>query len=242
MSRAQAEALAYLGSERTTAAGFASDDSLSEEAKAQLLLQRLPVLGAFGVSTLVAGTDLIDSLGVATFSHRAAIPFDWEGPLVFVYGLPFVRGDYYVTANWRADDPTESTAAALDRLAADPRIVLLDGDPGIPPAPALAAVVRVLRASPGDWSFAVDAGGPGVLVLNQSALPGWAATVDGRPVDLLTANRLMLAVPVPAGASRVEFSYSPPGYRAGIAISLLGLGALLLTGIAVVALRRTEPA
>ncbi|MDP6349966.1 MAG: YfhO family protein, partial [Chloroflexota bacterium] len=161
--------------------------------------------------------------------------FDWEGPLVFVYGLPFVRGDYYVTANWQADDPAESTEATLDRLAADPRIVLLDGDPGIPPAPALAAVVRVLRAEPGDWSFAVDAGGSGVLVLNQSALPGWAASVDGRPVDLLTANRLVLAVPVPAGASQVEFSYSPPGYEAGIVFSLIGLGLLLVTGVAVAA-------
>ena len=242
MSQTQAEALAYLGSERTTVAGFAGDDSLSEGAKAQLLLKRLPVLGAFGVSILIAGTDLIDSLGVATFSHRAAIPFDWEGPLVFVYGLPFVHGDYYVTANWQAEDLTESTAAALDRLAADPRIVLLDGDPGIAPAPALAAVVRVLRAEPGDWSFAVDAGGPGVLVLNQSALPGWAATVDGRRADLLTANRLMLAVPVPAGASQVNFSYSPPGYEAGIAISLVGLALLLASGVVVAAIRRKDPA
>jgi hypothetical protein len=242
MSRTQAEALAYLGSERTTVAGFAADDSLSEGAKAELLRQRLPVLGVFGVATLIAGTDLIDSLGVATLAHRAAIPFAWEGPLVFVYSLPFVRGDYYVTANWQADDPAESTEAALDRLAADPALVLLDGDPFIAPARALAAVVRVLRAEPGDWSFAVDAGGPGVLVLNQSALPGWAASVDGRPVDLLVANRLMLGVPVPAGASRVEFIYTPPGYAAGIVFSLIGLGLLLATGVAVLATARKGPA
>ena len=232
MSGPQAEVLAYLGSERATVAGYAGDDSLSEEAKAELLLRRLPVLGAFGVSTLVAGTDLSVALGPATFSHRVDIPFDWEGPVVWVYEMPSDRGDFYLTANWLRDDPAMTTVQALDRIVMNPEATLLDGDPGFVPASGVGAIARLLGQASGEWRFAVNGDRPAILVLNQAALPGWRVTINEKPAQLLTANRFALAVVLPPGRVAVEFTYAPPRFEAGVAISLAGLAIVLIAGLA----------
>lgn len=232
MSGRQAEVLAYLGSERAVAPGFARDDTLSEEAKADLLRRRLPILGALGVSTIVAGTDLSAALGPAAFSHRVNVPFDWDGPIVWVYELPPGRGDFYLTANLFRDDPTDSTGRALDRIVTDPAATLLDDDPGFASNPDPAATVQLQRQAPGDWSFVVTGDRPAVLVLNQAALPGWRVSLNGESARLLTANRFALAVVVPPGRVAVEFTYEPPRFGAGVAITLGGLAIVLVMGLA----------
>ncbi len=232
MSHRQAEVLAYLGSERAAAPGFARDDSLSEGAKADLLRRRLPVLGALGVSTIVAGTDLSAALGRAASSHRVDIPFDWERPIVWVYELPPDRGDFYLTANWLRDDPAMSTRHALDRIVSDPASTLLDGDPGFAPNIDSGATIQIKRRAPGDWSFTVTGDRRTVLVLNQAALPGWRVSLNGESARLLTANRFALAVVVPPGRVGVEFTYVPPRFGTGVAISLAGLAIGLMMGLA----------
>ena len=241
MSRRQAEVLAYVGSERATVPGFARDDSLSEEAKAELLHSRLPVLGALGVTTVVAGTDLSAALGPAVFSHRVDIPFDWEGPIVWVYELPDARGEFYLTSNWIWDDLEMPTGQALDRIVTYPDATLLDRDPGFAPGTAAGIQVQMTGQGPGDWSFAVVGDRPTMLVLNQAALPGWRATVNGRPAGLLTANRFALAVIVPPGQVAVGFTYSPPHFGTGVVISLAGLTLLLVMGLAVLIGPRLRP-
>ncbi len=58
--------------------------------------------------------------------------------------------------------------------------------------------------------------------------PGWEATVDGTPTRILRADYAFLAVPLPAGATSVVLAYRPATFRAGLALSALGLVALLL--------------
>jgi hypothetical protein len=70
----------------------------------------------------------------------------------------------------------------------------------------------------------------GVLVLNDTAYPGWTATVDGRPAEWTNANYLFRAVLLPPGKHTVRFRYQPKSFRAGAAIS--GLTVLALLAIA----------
>jgi hypothetical protein len=72
---------------------------------------------------------------------------------------------------------------------------------------------------------------PAVLVASEISYPGWRATLDGRPAELLTADYLLRALVVPAGAHRVELRYAAPAARAGAIVSLCSL--LLLLGLAV---------
>jgi uncharacterized membrane protein YfhO len=71
-----------------------------------------------------------------------------------------------------------------------------------------------------------------VLVLNQAALPGWRVSLNGESARLLTANRFALAVVVPPGRVGVEFTYVPPRFGTGVAISLAGLAIGLMMGLA----------
>jgi uncharacterized membrane protein YfhO len=103
------------------------------------------------------------------------------------------------------------------------------------PAPAAEdkpATVKVSAAHGDRLAATVDATGAGYLVVADSMQqPGWTATIDGRPTELLPADNAMVAVRVPTGVHQVELTYTVPGQRSGILIScasLLVVAALLL--------------
>jgi hypothetical protein len=67
------------------------------------------------------------------------------------------------------------------------------------------------------------------LIANELYYPGWSATVDGRPAQIYPTNAVMRGVVVPAGATTIDFTYTPFIRRT---ISLVFYGAaLLLAGV-----------
>jgi hypothetical protein len=77
----------------------------------------------------------------------------------------------------------------------------------------------------------------GYLVLGDTYYPGWRATVDGEPVEILRANHAFRAVALEAGEHTVLFEYVPLSFRVGAWITL-GAGLLLAATLALVWLRR----
>lgn len=125
-------------------------------------------------------------------------------------------------------------ATRVQRLTegVEPGTVLLD-DSSTPAASGSTAEVDVRRDEAETISASVTADGAGYLVVADSiARPGWSATVDGRPVDLVAASHALAAVPVPDGTHTVTLSYDAPGLRTGAVVSLLG--ALVTLGLLVV--------
>jgi hypothetical protein len=57
--------------------------------------------------------------------------------------------------------------------------------------------------------------------------PGWSASIDGKSATLTEAGGVDLIVGVPAGASEVTFSYSPPHFVPALGLALLALLALV---------------
>jgi len=47
------------------------------------------------------------------------------------------------------------------------------------------------------------------LVANELYYPGWTATVDGKPAPIYPTNAVMRGVVVPAGATTIDFTYTP---------------------------------
>ena len=68
-----------------------------------------------------------------------------------------------------------------------------------------------------------------MLVVADALDPGWRATVDGAPADIVPVWGVVRGVRVTAGAHVVEMRYRPPGLLAGAGLSL---AALLLAGLA----------
>ncbi len=75
-----------------------------------------------------------------------------------------------------------------------------------------------------------EATAPAWLVLTDSFDPDWTATRNGEPVEILPADGLFRAVPLPPGVWEVEFHYRPVRFRWGAAVSAASL--LLVFGLA----------
>jgi hypothetical protein len=107
--------------------------------------------------------------------------------------------------------------------------VILDRAPGIEPDANEPTAAQVLDFKPERISIAADAADVGILVIALPYYPGWYATVDGQPVDILKAYGAISAVIVPRGEHIIELTYNPLSYRVGAIISLftwIGLGIL----------------
>jgi len=88
----------------------------------------------------------------------------------------------------------------------------------------------LLRQDGRGYAFDCQMSHNGLLLITSCWYPGVHAKVDGQPAPVLEANIAFCAVPVPAGAHRVELGYRPAGLAEGIAVSatslLLGVFAL----------------
>jgi len=106
------------------------------------------------------------------------------------------------------------------------------------PLDAPGTAVTVAHPAAGTWRMVTDAKGPALLRLRLTAVPGWQATLDGRPLATGSWSRgAMIEVDVPAGRHVVELHYWPDLFTIGIVMS--GAVALaFLTAAGVVAVRR----
>lgn len=119
--------------------------------------------------------------------------------------------------------PSAEAAPLLVPGPADPRVPL-------PPAPdpATLGTLRLVEDTPTRVVLAAETTSPAFLVLADTAYPGWRATVDDGPTDILTADSMFRAVYLPPGEHRVTFEYAPRSVQLGVAISLATIVALAL--------------
>jgi hypothetical protein len=136
---------------------------------------------------------------------------------------------------WRGD-----TGASVDAMAApgfDPgRSAVLVGD-GPAPDSTGNGTADIRHYAPERVVVHVESDQAGLLLLTDAYYPGWRATVDGEIVPIYQADALFRGVFVPAGQHEVVFRFQPNSFRAGVVISLVGIG---LMGVLVVWLWRSK--
>lgn len=134
------------------------------------------------------------------------------------------------------------TSSALEAIA-DPhsRDVVLEEEPGFEVSANTAddPTVGVADYRRNSLALVVDAPRPGLVYVADNFFDGWTAAINGAPTRILPANYAFRAVVVPAGRSRVEFRYWPPGLTTGLWVSAASV--LLLMFVALPpAIRRAD--
>lgn len=131
----------------------------------------------------------------------------------------------FLVSDWTWAADVEAAVAEMARPEFNPRttaVLLGQGDaPSTTTTPTGSATITEYR--PESITLHTSSPTPALLVLSDTYYPGWQATIDGTPAEILQANALFRGVFVPAGEHEVEFVYRPVGVTAGVILSLVGL-------------------
>lgn len=104
-------------------------------------------------------------------------------------------------------------------------------------APPRATIIDDKR---GRVAIQTENGTDGLLVLSDNYYPGWRASVDGVPAEVLRANCTMRAISVPAGSHLVSFVFSPAAFFLSLYVSLAAAALTLVVMILGLIKRRRE--
>jgi hypothetical protein len=131
---------------------------------------------------------------------------------VRVFGVGATLPRTYVVGRARLAEGEEALRVLVDP-GFDPKreIVLPLGTPiaASGDSAAQAGTSRILETRADRVLLEAQLAAPGYVVLVETHDPGWRATVDGRPADVLRANVAFRAVAVPAGRHVIELVYRP---------------------------------
>jgi hypothetical protein len=183
---------------------------------------------------------LADVLGISReirgppFAELLADP---GAPLPVAASRPHAAPRAYVVDSWRA---IEDSTDAVERMIApdfDLRRQAIEcptpGVPALPPSPDAAPSspgrVVALRRGWNRVEIDVEAARPCLLVLGETWMPGWTATVDGAPRPVARVNVLFRGVALSPGDRTVSMVYEPASFRRG-AIGSCVATALLVAG------------
>ena len=84
---------------------------------------------------------------------------------------------------------------------------------------ALGRPIPVSHSNPAAWELVTSSSSPQVLRLHLTDVPGWHATIDGRPLTLHRLSGFMLQARIPPGNHSIQLSYSPATFTVGIVLA-----------------------
>lgn len=90
--------------------------------------------------------------------------------------------------------------------------------------------IQITSFQPDDVAMDADSTNGGRLIFTDLAYPGWRATIDGAPVEILTADKMFRAVDVPAGKHTIAWTYRPSLVYWGAGLGLVAF--LFLAAVA----------
>lgn len=149
--------------------------------------------------------------------------------------------------DWRSAPDAEEAIRRLRSLGLRPdRQVVLSPGPAMiradssrvpaPPAAGLPAEepdwqIQVLERRNDGIRIRVTTSLPGLLIRSENPYPGWRVSLNGRPIELWSANAVLQAILVPAGTSELHFTFRPGPVGPGALLTLLGILWVIAPGL-----------
>ena len=170
------------------------------------------------------------------FSNNLFCPAVTTAALARRYGIGFVL------------EPANSpgpTGAVFDRMIGNEQLYRIPGaalatltpfgsDGAAPRLDAPASPVSISSPDPATWKLLTDATDQSLLRLRLTNVPGWHATIDGKPLQLTPFAGVMMQARVPPGRHIIELSYWPTAFTVGIALAIcsaLGLCVAIIAAL-----------
>ena len=82
-------------------------------------------------------------------------------------------------------------------------------------SPDSAATIKLVASSPKSMKYESQSSSDGLAVFSEIYYPGWEATIDGQPANVLRVNYILRALEIPAGEHVIEFVFRPNAYITG---------------------------
>lgn len=184
--------------------------------------RRLLELGA--VRSVVA----LHTVGFEDLGPPRQLPSLFPDP-IRIFRVPDPLPRAYAVGGVRVAEGGAALGALVDPSFEPNRDVVLSA--GVPRASEAGfhATARLATLAPDRVEIDADLSADGYVVLVDSYDPGWTATLDGSPADVVRANVAFRAVGVPAGHHYIVMRYRPPAVLWGLAASALAWAALAVT-------------
>jgi hypothetical protein len=191
-------------------------------------LAQLHVLGVLGVRFIVAepGTTFVSS----DFPHLRTV-YDGNDATVIANAQVPARARVPSSVRVTADQSATERTIAEAGFDARTEVAIERGQPGVAALGSVEGSAAVVAERNARIVLRARLGRRGLVVLDDSLMPGWSVRVDGSPATPLYVNSVMRGVIVPAGRHEVVWSYRVPGLRLGAIVSVVTL--LLLVGAAI---------
>jgi hypothetical protein len=189
---------------------------------------RRRLLDLAAVNRIVMTADMVARPQVHEFLTAAELGTGLQarGPFVVIPN-PNALPRAYVVYRTTPAPPVGRLLPLLADAAFDPlALAYVEGNPGFVPAvdaPPRGQAARFIEDGEDVVEIETIAAVAGLLVLSDTYVTGWRATVDGAPAAIVPTNHLFRGVPIPAGTHRVRFTYRPWTIPAGQMLSLVGL-------------------
>jgi hypothetical protein len=181
------------------------------------------------------------ALGVAYMSadpgpswgERDYEPF-FHGPRENVYRLRGALGRVYAVPEVVEPGNDIAVIAAMMEPDFDPAQIAFASDAGAAGEYPGALQCRIgwIADDPDHVALESESTDRAFVVLADGWFPGWHARVDGAEVPIHRVNQLLRGVIVGAGRHRIEMTFEPRGWAAGVRLTRGGLLALLILAAA----------
>ncbi len=156
------------------------------------------------------------------------------------YGVSFVLEPPGDTGPIGGVYDTQVGGEGLYRIPGAASAILVPQPPSgqLPSDSAIGVPVAVTHPNPAAWRMTTESSTPQVLRLHLTNVPGWHATIDGRPLALKQYSLIMLQARIPPGRHVIELNYWPPAFTEGIVLAVIAAVGLLAAPVVAFALRR----
>lgn len=161
-----------------------------------------------------------------------AVGYQYDPKTEALARRPNALSRFMLFTNFEVVSDAKSALARLKEDTFNPLTdIVVETNPGLPSHPSIFNGQRLAYSEINSDHIELQAqtDSPALLLFDDSCDAGWSARVNGQSEQVLVANYNFMAIPLPAGESRIVLEYKPRAFRIGAICAIIGLAVLALT-------------